>query len=141
LRVAEGEAERVGGVRGARSDGESEPGPDEAGDLGFRGASVAHDRALYLGGGILVDGEPRLGGREQDHPSGLPDAQGGAGVPADERGLERHLVGAVFQEEPSEPPVESAQAVARGRPARIDPESPRRDELRPPIRHVEDPVA
>ena len=72
-----GHGQSVGGVVGL---GHSRQAQQHAGHLLhllFDRLAVPGDRLLDLHGGVLVDGQPRLRRRQQDHPAGLGHADDG----------------------------------------------------------------
>ena len=72
---------------------DAEQGLHHGADLLFSGLPVTADRFLYLCGRILVHGDPNESRRQERHPSGLSEHQGGSSIPGEEHLLHGHVMG------------------------------------------------
>ncbi len=110
---ADRDRERVGGVVGRRDLREAEDDRHHAADLALLGPPVPGDAHLDLVRRHLADGDPGLGGREQDDAPRLADREGGLRVLREEQALHGHEVGVVGVEQLDDVRVDAPQALGQ----------------------------
>ena len=87
--VADGQCERVRGVRRRRFSLQPKDSGDHRGDLSLVGPPIARHGGLDLAGGVEVHVDVALGGRERDHAAGLRGPHRGVRVLIGEHALDR----------------------------------------------------
>jgi len=118
--VAYADGERISGMR-RKGLIDTEQCLHHVADLRLAGVSVSADRFLDFRGRIFVYGNADKGGRQECHPSGLSEYQGGTGVAREKNLFHGHLAGFEFLEDGLEFPVDLGKPFdKRGLCRRVD---------------------
>ena len=96
--MTDGQAQRVGGVRGPRRVGQPEQPGHHDGHLGLLRPPAAGHRGLHLAGGIGGHRQAAARGAHDGHRAGVGGAHHGAYVVLAEHPLHRDRVGPVLAE-------------------------------------------